>query len=193
MNTNKVGKKSSHLNFWANFLLALGTLGLLFSFYLIYQRYNPQNLSFNIDQSDFSNIRNPQSEITEPVAIRIDNVDISLPLIPSRIEKNKWEATARGVSFLESSVYPGEVGNSILYGHNWPNLLGNLTKVKPGDKIRIYYSNNSSRDFLIEYIAKVRPEDTSVLKNSQDRTITLYTCAGFLDSKRLIVVAKLLV
>lgn len=184
--------KLTHLNLWANFLLALGLLGLLFNFYLIFQRYNPQQLSFNISYSQLAN-KSSESEILEPTGISISSAGIALPILPAEIKGTKWESTTKGVSYLKSSAYPGETGNSILYGHNWPNLLGNLTRVKPGDTVTILYADNSSRDFLIEYTAQVKPEDTSVLKNSDDKRITVYTCSGFFDSKRFVVVAKLLV
>ena len=184
--------KTTPLNFWANFLLIFGSLGLLLSFYLIFQRYNPQNLSFQIGSSKID-YKVSDSEIAEPVGVKINSANIALPIIPSKIDDNKWESTTKGASFLKTSVNPGEIGNSILYGHNWPNLLGNLTKVKPGDKVTVFYADNSTRDFLVEYTAQVRPEDITILKNSEDRRITLYTCTGFLDSKRFVVVAKLLV
>lgn len=184
--------KTPRLNFWANFFLISGLIGFIFFGYLSYQRLNPQNLSFKIDASSVD-YKAAESEIAEPVGIKINSVDIALPVIPARIDNNKWELTTKGVSFLKTSVNPGEVGNSILYGHNWPNLLGNLTKVKPGDKITIIYADNSTRDFQVELTAQVKPEDISILKNSEDRRITLYTCSGFLDSKRFVVVAKLLV
>lgn len=185
-------KKTTHLNFWANFLLIVGSLGLLLSFYLIYQRYNPQNLAFKIDVTNI-NYKASESEITEPIGIEVNSANISLAVFPAEIKGNKWESSTSGVSFLKTSVNPGEIGNSIFYGHNWPNLLGSLTKVKPGDRITIIYADNSTRDFRIELTAQVNPEDTSILKNSEDRRITLYTCSGFLDSKRFVVVAKLLV
>lgn len=184
--------KVTRLNFWANFLLALGLLGLLLNFYLIFQRYNPRQLSFNINYSELAS-KSAESAISEPIGISISSAGIALPILPVEIKGTKWEATTKGISYLKTSVVPGEVGNSILYGHNWPNLLGNLTKVKPGEKITILYADNSSRDFLVEYTAQVKPEDTSVLKNSDDSRITVYTCSGFFDSKRFVVVAKLLV
>lgn len=183
------GTKSSQTNFWANFLLVLGLLALLLFTYLIYQRYNPQKLAFNI-----SEVR-ANSGVTsnlQPIGIKIDTIDLTLPITSSEIKNNKWEASTKSVNFLKTSAIPGEAGNAILYGHNWPNLLGNLSKTKVGDRITIIYSDNSTKDFEIEYMKKVSPSETSIMENSNDRRITLYTCTGFLDSERLVVVAKLL-
>lgn len=175
------------LNIWANILLSIGLLSALLLSYLIYQRYNPQKLSFDAIASE-THTQNPYSDA---VGILIPTINLSLSITPSEIRENKWEASTKGISHLKSSVNPGETGNSILYGHNWPNLLGELNNVKVGDNIKIIYSDNSIKDFEIEYITTVSPSETSILENSTDKRITLYTCSGFLDTKRLVVVAKL--
>lgn len=179
------------MKFWANFFLTTGLLGILFSGYLIYQRQNPQRLKF--ENVKLQKPLNQNISDIMPVSIKIDSAKIALPIISSEIKNNKWEATTKGVSYLITSVRPGETGNSILYGHNWASLLGNLRKVKPGEKIAIIYSDGSVKEFLIEYSTEVKPDSEYILQNSSDSRITLYTCSGFLDSKRLVVVAKLLV
>lgn len=191
MKRNQLSKKKPRVNSFANFFLAVGFLGAIFGGYLVNQRYNPQKLSFNVNFFEAQKAQvNPDSA---PVAISIDSQKISLPIIPALVKDKRWEATTKGVSYLSSSAIPGHPGNSILYGHNWPNLLGKLKNVRPGDKITVNFSDNSSKDFLIESVVEVNPDQTSVLGNSGDNRITLYTCSGFLDSKRLVVVAKLLV
>ena len=178
------------LDFWANTLLIIGSLSLVFFGFLIYQRYNPQQLAFNINEAKA--VTSESISNLEPTSIQINSINLSLPITEAEIKNNKWQASPNSVTHLISSVVPGEKGNSILYGHNWPNLLGNLKNVKPGDKLTIIYSNNSSKEFEIEYTAKVSPAETSILKNSEDAKITLYTCTGFLDSQRFVVVAKII-
>lgn len=191
MKRRKLDTKNPRVNSLANIFLTLGLFGLIFSAYLIYERSNPQNLSFKVNFSEDQKMK--AIPYAAPVAINIESQKIELPIIPSEIRNNKWEATKKGVSYLKTSVIPGEIGNSILYGHNWARLLGNLKKVKPGEKIAITYSDGSVKEFLIEYSIEVKPDNEDILQNSLDKRITLYTCSGFLDSKRLVVVAKLLV
>ena len=180
---------NTHTNIWANILLSIGFLGLLLFSVLIYQRYNPQNLAFNIEVAATETNKVSSSK---PVGIVINSINLSLPITESEIKDNKWQSSGNSISYLKTSSIPGENGNSILYGHNWPNLLGNLKTTKPGEIITIIYSDSSSKNFEIEYTTIVDPSETSILKNSEDKRITLYTCTGFLDSKRLVVVAKLL-
>lgn len=184
--------KSSQLNFWANFLLVLGILSFFLFCYLIYQRYNPQQLSFKLPEAQALDYVKNSNSSSQPIGIKVDSINLSLPVVPAEVKNSNWEVTSKGVSYLKTSAIPGEKGNSILYGHNWPNLLGDLKKVKPGDKLSIIYADNSSRNFEVEYSTKVSPSETSILQNSEDSRITLYTCTGFLDSQRLVVIAKLL-
>lgn len=183
-------KNSSQINNWSNFLLLISFLAFLLLSYLIYQRYNPQKLAF--DMPEINAAENLKISEQRPVGLKINSIDLSLPIILSEIKNNQWQATTEGVSLLKTSAVPGEVGNSVIYGHNWPNLLGNLKRVQPGDKLIVIFSDNSSKEFEVEYKVEVDPEETSILENSNDHRLTIYTCSGFLDSKRVVIVAKLI-
>ena len=163
-----------------------GFLILVFGGFLLFQHFTPQKLSFKNFQT-ISTI----SRIQHQSKIIIPSLNIDLEIIPSKITNNTWEAASQGVSYLSSSPIPGEKGNSILYGHNWTNLLGNLTKIRPGHEINIILSNREKKTFIVEYISIVGPNDTQILANTDDTRITLYTCTGFLDTKRFVVTALL--
>lgn len=164
----------------------LGFLLLVLGGILLFQRFTPQRLSFK-------NFEFPSAvtKIHEGSRIVIPALNLDLEIFPASTTNNTWETTIQGVSHLSSSPIPGEKGNSILYGHNWINLLGNLTKIKLGDEIHIISSNSEKKVFIAKYINIVGPYDTEILINTDDRRITLYTCTGFLDSKRFVVTAFL--
>lgn len=172
------------MKFAARLLIFTGVSLLLFGVYLIFERYNPQRLGFN--NAPASSL---VSSYAFPREIVIHDLNIRLPVYPAQIKNNKWEATTKGVSYLVTSSVPGDRGNSIIYGHNWSNLLGALPKIKPGQKIEIVFDNNEKRTFTVEHTLVVTPDQTSVLENTNDKRITLYTCTGFLDSKRFVVTA----
>ena len=77
-----------------------------------------------------------------------------------------------------------------MYGHNWKSLLYDLPSVKPGQKLYVTMQNGSKQAFEVEYTATVEPSDTYVIDKTDDTRLTIYTCTGFLDSKRFVVVAK---
>lgn len=170
------------------FLITTGLFLIIFGFYLIYLRNSPRVLSFDNKPMVTSNKQN-----NSPVSINIPSLRLILPIVPASKKGNNWETTNLGVSHLSSTPSPGEKGNSILYGHNWESLLRNLPKLKPGQSLFITHKNGVEKEFVIEYTAVVDPSQTYIIDNTNDSRITLYTCTGFLDSKRFVVVAKPLI
>ncbi len=162
----------------------LSVLSLIFGLYLVYLRYSPRKLAF----------KTPPVAVAEtshkPVGLTITSAKIHLPVVLSKIVNNNWEVTTKGVSFLETSEEPGKTGNAVFYGHNWTSLLGNLVSVKPGDSVEVLMDNGEKKNFTVEYTAVVSPNQTQIIEQTHDKRVTIYTCTGFLDSKRFVVVAK---
>lgn len=159
---------------------------MIFGAYLIHERSNPKRLYFK-------NAPILQSVVTSvyPQELVINGLGIDLPIFPAKITQNNWQTTTQGVSYLQNSPLPGETGNSILYGHNWESLLGRLPLIKPGDTLVVIFSNGIRKKFQVMYTTIVNPDNTSILINSHDKRITIYTCTGFLDTKRFVAVATL--
>jgi LPXTG-site transpeptidase (sortase) family protein len=170
-------------------LIVFGIICYILTLYAVYDRTNPRRVSFAYSGNEKVVAEKKQKSL--PVLISIPDESIVLPIIPAQIINGQWEATTKGVSYLTSSPLPGDKGNSILYGHNWTSLLGRLVMVKPGDKIEIYFDDNTKKVFVIEYTVVVTPDQTHILAPSQDNRITIYTCTGFLDSERFVAVAVL--
>lgn len=173
-------------NFLSYILIFLGVFSIGFASNLLWQRINPNRLSF--DQSALDLSKTYQSS-TYPKYISIPDLSINAPIYPSEVKSGHWESTTKGISYLSSSPSPGEWGNSILYGHNWNNLLGNLTKAKVGQEIIVVYSDGSQKKFKISFVQTVYPTQSDILNQTDDKRITLYTCTGFMDAKRLVVTA----
>lgn len=160
---------------------------LLFSVYLTYQRYGPKNLEFK----NYKNTQITKPEKILPTRISIPSQKINNLVFSASITNNYWETTDGGISYLSSTPIPGNTGNSVFYGHNWPSILGNLTKIRPGNEIKVYLNNGEVKTFVVKYTSVVNPEDSDILSASTDERITIYTCTGFLDSKRFVAVALL--
>ncbi len=169
-------------------LMLFGIACYVFVSYGFIERTQPKRVSFAYAK-EIINTNTPSPVYTsQPILINIPSLDIQLPIIPSQITNNEWQATTEGVSYLIHSPIPGEYGNSILYGHNWPNLLGKLPQIKIGDEVIITYEDQSTRTFEIHYTTLVTPDQVEILAPSKDKRITLYTCTGFLDSHRFVAV-----
>lgn len=179
------------MKFVSKALITCGTLSILFGLYLMWQRNNPLRISFENPNVAVKEV-DSNKEYSMPVKIKIEARNIELPIIPQKLIGTNWQVTDKGVTYLTDSPIPGTVGNSILYGHNWTKLLGNLTLVTPGDAIEIAYANGQVKNFKVTNTQVVDPSQVSILKNTTDRRITIYTCTGLLDSKRFVVVAEYL-
>ena len=164
-------------------LVFLSIIGFLMGFRLIWERNNPQRLSlFPWSVTSLSKTSN--------TSIVIPQLSLRLPVVAGFISNGQWTTTGEGVSHLSSSAQLGKKGNSVLYGHNWPNLLGKLPSIKPGDKVMIE-TPTKTLVYTVYYTAEVKPSDTSILAKTTDERITLYTCSGFFDEKRFVVTAIL--
>ena len=170
-------------------LVYFGIFCLIFAGFLYWQRTNPTRLKFDTEKIESS--LSTSSTNVEPRALIIADLGIESDIYPASIKNAKWEATSKGVSYLSSTPVPGEIGNSVIYGHNWKSILGNLVKARPGQTIKILYSDGSRKEFEIKYTQVVTPDQTQILDQTGDNRITLYTCTGFLDSKRFVVTATL--
>ena len=168
----------------AKLFLITGAGFFIFASYLFYERNFSNPLTFKAKPQV---IHYPGDQF--PKTIQIPSINATLPIVPSVIHGKSWETTSRGVSYLKTTPLPGTKGNSVIYGHNWKSILGNLPQVKPGQRIIITMNDGAKKEFKVEYTATVEPSQTYIIDNTKDSRVTIYTCTGFLDSKRFVVVA----
>jgi LPXTG-site transpeptidase (sortase) family protein len=177
-------KKFSYL------FIIFGILWCLLGGYYFWLQNNKQRLAFHNYTAPVTKTIQTNKKVT-PERVIIKDLGINLALIPAQIRDNKWDTTNDGASYLSSSPLPGNKGNSIIYAHNWASLFGDLIKATPGQSIEVTFSDGSVKTFIVEYTSTISPDQSKVLAQTQDNRITLYTCTGFLDSKRFVVVAIL--
>lgn len=128
--------------------------------------------------------------INPPVNVTIPSISVSLPVDQSVIRNGIWEVSENGISHLATSSNPGVRGNIIMYGHNTDERLGALDEVKMGDEINLRTENGSVYSYKVTSIMIVNPSEIQKLTEYQDQTLTIYTCTGFADLKRLLVKAQ---
>lgn len=121
-----------------------------------------------------------------PTAISIPSLNLNLTVAPGIIVDNQWTLYDDKVSWLSTSKIPGK-GNVILYAHNRENLFALLKEVKNGDEITIQHEGKL-KVYKIAEKHKVSPDDVDKIISEKDQ-LTLYTCDGSFDQKRLVVIA----
>lgn len=169
----------------AIFLIYSGIMLFVYGLHLVRQRYLPVDLS--------RKVANAQIPINSsyPIGLAIPALKLTLPIQPANIKNGKWDNPERSVGYWLESPLPGTKGNSVFYGHNWPAVFGELKNVQVDDEITIAFENGVSKTFEVKSKNTITPDQTHILDQTSDTRITLYTCTGFLDFKRLVVVAVL--
>lgn len=124
-----------------------------------------------------------------PKKIIIPSLLIDLPVEPAMIAGDTWELSEDTASFGLGSTPLGKVGNTVIFAHSKRHLFGPLRNIKKGDKVYVLTQDNWFA-YEVKEIKTVLPSQIEVIAPTPDETLTLYTCSGFADSKRLIVTAK---
>jgi LPXTG-site transpeptidase (sortase) family protein len=166
------------------FLLILFIICISYWARLMYQRFEPKEKYINEPIKQSENI----------LAIYIPKIGKRLRVDPLNVEitadASKWPISTKGVNLITATGEPGSGGNSIIFGHDWKSIFGDLHKLTPGDEIIVYRGDNYQRLFRVSKISLADPRDGTLLVNRNQNELTLYTCAGLLDSERLVVTAR---
>lgn len=130
-----------------------------------------------------------QKESAHPKRILIPKIGLEQSIEDGKITDGQWNISESGVSFMVGSCTPGNSCNIVIYGHAKEQFFGPLKKIKIGDSITIL-TETKWYLYKVNEIKDVSPEQVSVIGPTLEETLTLFTCTAFLDSKRLVVVAK---
>lgn len=132
---------------------------------------------------------NKQKDKLPPDRIIIPSANIDLSVQEAKVVNGYWEVFPDRAGFGLGSAYPGEIGNQVIFAHARQGLFLPLKKVVLKDKIFIA-TKTKLFTYQITAIKDVYPNNIDVIGLTNEKTLTLYTCTGFSDSKRLIVIAK---
>lgn len=124
-----------------------------------------------------------------PTRIIIPSVSIDTPIKKALIIRGYWQVFADSAAWGDQSGIPGQIGNQVIFAHKRSGLFLPLKDVKVKDKIYVL-TDGKSYSYEVEEIKEVKPNQIEVIAPTTDETLTLYTCSGFGDIERLIIVAK---
>jgi LPXTG-site transpeptidase (sortase) family protein len=201
---NKKSKVKGNKN-RGNTLVFSGVLMLLASFVL--PRMNFPVQSIELPQSDISvsaidnSLDNEPIEIDEklltqknekgshPTRVLVPSLGIDVELKDAKVVSGRWEVFETTGSYGLGSAIPGSTGNTVVFAHARDKLFLPLKQIKENTVVYIL-TQDKWYTYEAREIKEVLPNDVSVVAPTEDETLTLYTCSGFADSKRLIVTAK---
>lgn len=121
----------------------------------------------------------PSSKIDYPVGgqlygkVKIEKLQLNVPLYFGDTE----EILREGAGQFMGSVYPGELGTSLIGGHNVDDF-GKLGAAQVGDEITLQttYGNFVYRINRVEVRDKKDKEINDMIYQRNDRRVILYTC-----------------
>ena len=121
--------------------------------------------------------------------LRIPKIDSQDP-VKEGVSKS---ALAASLGHEPDTVLPGQVGNCVIAGHRnytFGKFFNRLDEVEVGDKL---YVDTVSDTFAyrVREIRVVKPTEVSILENTPDEQLTLYTCTPIYSAThRLVVIAE---
>jgi LPXTG-site transpeptidase (sortase) family protein len=186
-------KKTSQKKKVQSHVLRNKIIGLLFLclalFILLLPQLLPKKIIDNKNPIKInSSLYTSTDVVNNPVRILIPKSNIDLKVIDAKIVNGYWEISEDTASYGLGSGHPGIKSNTVIFAHAREGLFYNLKDVQVDDIIYVFTKTKWYR-YKVSKIAAVYPNQTEVIKPTKNEVLTLYTCTGFSDEKRLIVTA----
>lgn len=135
----------------------------------------------------------------------LPRIALTADVVPAELVEQddglSWMVPAFKAGHAQYTAGPGEVGNSVLFGHVTSRSLGNvfeqLYRARVGDLVELF--DGSERfDYRVVEVRAVSRTDTSVLAPTESASVSLITCTGIWNAalhdymERLVVRAELI-
>lgn len=168
------------------FLIVLTVVACLYGVHLLWERYKPARFDeLGMVQGA---VELGENEVRDrPILMSFPQRNFSVPLVPGEIIDDTWSTSDEAATYITLNE------GMIVYGHNFPRILGSLHQVKVGDSVKITDETGEKIQYLVTTIKQVYPEYTDSIVPTDEEPLVIYTCVGFLDTKRLVVRARLAV
>lgn len=154
---------------------------ILILIFCVWRYHQVRILSFTTKNQEIS--QNNSEGIT-PVYIKAYPVGVDIEVKPSSIINGVWTVYPNSAGFIRNK------NNLIIYGHNKIDIMGPIRWIKKEARITIKGDDGQDYEYSVVKIDEVAPDNLEYLKSTDEETLIIYTCTGFLDTKRFIVVAK---
>lgn len=183
----KVQPKEVNLSHYLHLIIGLA-LTILGAGLLLYSAFT-KIPSLSLPQKPQALAENKNQELLKATKIYIPKMDKILAVSDGFLIEDRWVVSETGVSFYTGSATPGR-GNSVLYGHNKKGILGGLWRLDEGDFVYLILKNGQYVKYQVSEEKEIKPTQVEILNQTADSRLTLYTCSGFLDTARFVVIAS---
>lgn len=192
MKAKELGKKAEQ----TTFLKDKGTFLLLLATLIVSFEYFPNHISSLFSKKQLIAVgKQKLGKFSEkvskekPLRIVIPRLNINIPVVEAPVINGNWKVSDSVANHGQGSAYPGQEGNMVIFAHARRNMFINLRDVTTNDDIYVL-TNKKWYVYKVSDIREATPEQVELIAPTNDERITLFTCKGFSDEKRLIVVGK---
>jgi LPXTG-site transpeptidase (sortase) family protein len=168
------------------FFVALMVGATLYGVYLLWERYKPARFD-ELGSVHGAVELGADEDANKLVKLAFSNLDVTVPLVKGEVDDEVWSTSEEAASYITFDQ------GTIIYGHNFPRILGSLQRVRVGDVVEVIDAAGEVKKYEVTSTKQVYPEYIDSILPSEDEPLVIYTCVGFLDTKRLVVRAKLVV
>ncbi len=154
-------------------------------------RYQTLSLPLSKSSGNFSEVL-ASTTPSLPKFVSIPKSKIYVQVAVGGYKYGKWIIDDNYALYLPNSGKLGEGGNTILYAHSRESLFGNLKKASIGDLVILGDANGKLYSYKVYSMEYIKPHQTEKINTGKNDTVTLFTCDGWFDEKRLVVKAEII-
>jgi sortase A len=157
-------------------LLALSYVGFALLDAWLYQAEQARRFERALKEANLARAESPGIAVSE--GSTLGRIEINSVGLTTMILEGTEEGTLRrAVGHIRGTPLPGQRGNVALAGHRDTFFRG-LRKIRVNDEITLT-TLSGSYHYRVDSTKVVKPEETEVLKDDRDDTLTLVTCYPF--------------
>jgi len=160
----------------------------------IVNKANPTKVQVQEIKTDNGPIKIDEKLLSEqepaqpPLRIVMPKYNIDLSVVEAPVINGVWETSETTASHGIGSASPGQIGNTVVFAHARAGLFLPIRDIQKDEIIYVLTKDRWYR-YQVSDSKLVNPDQVEVISQTVDEKLTLFTCSGFLDSKRLVVTA----
>lgn len=175
-----------------------------FLWYLIIKnRHMPLNVQAHSYERNKAFSTNSTTEVThtkvfysgKPTRIIVEQFNIDLPVIDGVYDKRSrsWSLSFDAAHYALITPSPNTVaGNTFIYGHNTKSIFGELEKLTKNDQVKVVTDKGDKFLYSLRDVKEVAPTDVASLTPTTKPMLTIQTCSGNWDEKRMMLTFELI-
>lgn len=127
-------------------------------------------------------------ELPAPVRLEIPTQNIDLAVAEGHYSSatGQWNLDKEKLLWMAKSASPAsQAGQTVIYGHNTPLVLGKTSDLQPGDELILWFADGGQQKYRFREKQLVAPDQVEVLDYQATRhQLMLLSCDGEEDEHR---------